>query len=486
MSRDRQIIAVGLIFLLGCTANEPASVPSTGPGSKAPGHRIETSPEPAWESDSSDSKTSGNTPTVTSAPPMPELTTQDSKSTELTTSPPRLPTPSVRKVAESPAASAVPSLEKPAADGHNWLTREELEAGWVRLFDGQTLFGWKANSDLNWTVTDGVISADEGKPGLLCTTSRFADYELRCDYKLAAGGNSGIFLRTPQKPADPAVDCYELNMCDTHPAFGTGSLVKRAKTEMAVTGDGEWHSFHVRVAGPQVTVQFDGKVVLDYTDTTEKPLTTGHIGLQMNGGKIEFRNVYLKPLGTRPIFDGESLSGWREVPGSKSQFTVKDQTIHVKDGRGFLETELTAGNFVLQFEATTNGDKLNSGIFFRAMPGTEKAPSHGYEFQIQSGFKNDDRNQPDDHGTGAIFKRASARRVISSDRQWFTAMLVADGPHITTWIDGVQVVDWTDERPENDNPREGLRVKPGHFSLQGHDPTTDLAFRNLRLADTPE
>jgi hypothetical protein len=65
-------------------------------------------------------------------------------------------------------------------------------------------------------------------------------------------------------------------------------------------------------------------------------------------------------------------------------------------------------------------------------------------------------------------------------------MLVADGPHFTTWIDGVQVVDWTDDRKPNDNPREGQRLKPGHFSLQGHDPTTDLAFRNLKLVETPE
>ncbi len=391
------------------------------------------------------------------------------------------------KVEAAAATSAVPALEEPTADGHNWLKREELEAGWVRLFDGQTLFGWKANNDVVWSVKEGVLSAETGEAGLLCTTSRFADYELRCDFKLAEKGNSGIFLRSPMKPTDPGIDCYELNTCDEHPSgFLTGSLVKRAKPETPVTSGGAWHSYHVRVEGPKIVVQMDGKPVLDYTDATDKPLKTGHIGLQFREGKIEFRNVYLKPLGTQPLFDGESLKGWREVPGGKSTFTVKDGTIHVKDGRGFLETEQTAGNFVLQFEAITNGDKLNSGIFFRAMPGTEKAPSNGYEFQIQSGFKNDDRTQPDDHGTGAIFKRAPARRVISSDRKWFTAMLVADGPHFTTWIDGVQVVDWTDDRQPNDNPRDGQRLAPGHFSLQGHDPTTDLAFRNLRLINTPE
>lgn len=449
MTRCSCSISMSLALLLGCSAEAPV----TSQTNSQPAARVETPPS-------------------VETPPAVKVALADKP---------------VATKTEAAAKATVPALEEPTADGHNWLKRAELEAGWVRLFDGQTLFGWQANSDLNWTVKDGIVSAEEGMPGLLCTTSRFADYELRCDFKLAEGGNSGIFLRTPLKPTDPGVDCYELNMCDTHPSgFNTGSLVKRAKPETPVIGCGEWHSYHVRVAGPQVVVQMDGQPVLDFTDTSDKPLQTGHIGLQMNGGKIEFRNVYLKPLGTQPLFDGESLKGWREVPGGQSKFAVKDGTIHVAGGRGFLETEQMAGNFVFQFEAITNGDKLNSGVFFRAMEGTEKTPSHGYEFQIQSGFKNGDRTQPDDHGTGAIFKRVSARRVISNDRAWFTAMLVADGPHFTTWIDGVQVIDWTDNRQPNDNPREGQRLKPGHFSLQGHDPTTDLAFRNLKLVETPE
>lgn len=433
------LLAISVIVVLGCGTNAPSQAPSSG---------------------------SQSGPSSSQQPEVANDTSSSPKALEKATA------------ASKPDAATATNL--------NALTREDLENGWVQLFDGETLYGWKANSDLNWGVKDGVISADEGKPGLLCTTTRFANYELRYDYKLAAGGNSGVFLRTAFTPTDPAVDCYELNMCDTHPAFGTASLVKRAKPESPILGDGEWHTVIARVDGPKLAVNFDGKDVLEYTDPAEKPLQTGLIGLQMNGGKIEFRNVFLRPLGTTPLFDGKTLNGWRTVPGSKSQFTVNDGTIHVKDGRGFLETERTASNFVLQFEAITNGDKLNSGVFFRAIEGTEKAPSNGYEFQIQNGFKDGDRTKPEDHGTGAIFKRVSARRVISSDRQWFTAMLVADGPHFSTWIDGVQVTDWTDNRADHENPREGLRLQAGHFSLQGHDPTTDLAFRKLQLADTPE
>lgn len=382
-------------------------------------------------------------------------------------------------------ANDVPPLEAPSPDGMNRLKPEEISDGWLRLFDGSTLFGWKSNTKLGWSVNDGVITADSDKSEdkcLLVTTTRFADYELRCDYRVAAGGNSGIFLRTPLTPTDPAVDCYELNMCDSHAEFGTGSLVKRAQPTKAVKGDGEWHTFQVRLEGPKITAQFDGDPVLDYTDATEKPLTTGFIGLQMNGGKIEFRNVFLKPLNMKPLFDGESLKGWQEIPGGKSQFEAKDGTIHVLKGRGFLETESVAGNFVLQFDAITNGNKLNSGVFFRAQQGTD----NGYEFQIQNGTRDGNRNAAEDHGTGAIFRRISARRVVSNDNEWFTATLVADGPHLSTWVNGIQVVDWTDERPANDNPRNGLRLAPGHINLQGHDDTTDVAFRNLKLAETPQ
>jgi hypothetical protein len=383
--------------------------------------------------------------------------------------------------ASSPSASVAAK-----ESAKSLLDPDQIAEGWIALFDGETLFGWNANSDLNWRVEGGVIAADKGTPGLLLTTSQFADYELKCDFRLEPGGNSGLFLRTPQVPSDPAADCYELNICDTHPKFKSGSLVQRAQPSKEIAADGEWHTFHAILDGPEVKVEFDGEQMLDYHDDSETPLKIGHIGLQMNGGQVEFKNVFLKPLGMKPLFNGEDLSGWREVPGSESKFTVADGAIHVAGGRGFLESEATAKDFVLQFEAITHGDTLNSGVFFRAMPGMEEAPSNGYEFQIQNGYKDNDRTKPEDFGTGAIFRLAPARKVVSNDHEWFTATLVANGPHFATWINGYPVVDWTDKREPNENPREGLRLDAGHFSLQGHDPGTDLNFRNVRIEILPD
>lgn len=369
------------------------------------------------------------------------------------------------------------------------LTPELYAAGWIQLFDGQTLFGWTANSDMRWTVRNGEIHSGTGSPGLLLTRSRFADYELHLDFRLEHGGNSGVFLRTVPHPTDPAADCYELNICDTHRTFPTGSLVARRKAARTVHGEGAWEAYDVRVAGRRIVAKLNGETVVDFTDESPKPLRIGFIGLQMNGGRVAFRDIRLRPLGTRPLFNKVDLSGWRLVPGSKSKATVAEGSVHLAGGPGNLETESTWADFVLQAEVRTGNPNVNSGIFFRASRGTREAPANGYELQIHNGFAEGDRRRPNDYhsgfGSGAIFRRMKTRRIVGNDKEWMTMTLIADGNHFATWVNGYPTVDWTDRRRRNANPRRGRRLSAGHLSLQGHDATTDVRFRNLRLAVLP-
>lgn len=367
----------------------------------------------------------------------------------------------------------------------NQLAPEEIQAGWIRLFDGESLFGWKANSNVDWAVKDGVIEATTGDVGLLVNSIEFSDYEFRCDFWMAKDGNSGVFLQSVFDPKDPSRDCYELNICDNHPAFPTGSLVAKSKPNTVVSGEQAWKTFHVTVRGSHLVVNLDGKQILDYQDPDLQGRKSGFIGLQKNSGHVKFRNVFLRPLGSEQLFSGKDLSGWRLVPGGVSEFQVKENTIHVKNGRGYLESEKQWADFVLQAEIRTNGKHLNSGIFFRALPGTVKNPADGYECQVRNQWEGNDRNKPVDFGTGAIYRRVAARRVVSDDNQWFTMTLVARGSHFSVWVNGFQTTDWTDQRKPHLNPREGLRTAPGHFSLQGHDPTTDLNFRNIRISEYP-
>jgi hypothetical protein len=362
------------------------------------------------------------------------------------------------------------------------LTDAELADGWIALFDGQTLFGWKAHSKADWQVKDGAVFISGGEPGLLCTTVEFDNYVLKADFRAAKNTNSGIFLRTAPVVGmnDITTKCYELNIAPPDNPFPTGSFVGRQKGKAVPERDGEWQSYEVTLNGPKCTVKLNGETVLEYTDP--KPVGRGYIGLQLNSGQCEFRNIKLKPLGLGPLFNGKDLTGWKNHPESKSTFTVNDKgEIHVTStGRGVLESEKQFGDFVLQMEAISHAPELNSGLFIRSVPGEF---ANGYESQIHNGIKNGDRTQPKDFGTGGIYRRVPARLVVPNDKEWFYKTIVADGPRISVWINGYQVTDWTDDRKPDKNPRNGLRTEAGTLQLQGHDPTTDLSFRNIKARE---
>lgn len=384
--------------------------------------------------------------------------------------------------AKTPADSDKPASNEPAKIPlvASTLAEDDLADGWISLFDGQTLYGWQAHSEADWRVEEGTIRVGSGEPGLLCTTSKFANYVLKLDFHSAPGTNSGVFLRTVSKPTDPAKDCYELNIADQDNPFPSGSFVKREK----VSGDNDrddWQSYEITMDGGSATVKLDGQVVLEYTDA--EPIATGHIGLQLNQGAVAFRNIRIRPLGTESIFNGTDLTGWTPLPDMASKFTVSDAgELRVQDGPGQLETTKQYGDFVLQLDCKVHAEHLNSGIFFRCIPGEKM---NGYESQIHNGFGDGDRSVPIDCGTGGIFRRQNARLVVADDGDWFHKTIVADGPHFSVWVNGFQVLDWTDTRKPDENPRRGLRTAAGTIIIQGHDPTTDLSFRNLRIAEAP-
>lgn len=379
------------------------------------------------------------------------------------------------------AADAKPDQDNKAASERTvQLTKEELAEGWISLFDGATLFGWQAHSKADWRVEDGAIVVSSGEPGLLCTTTPFADYTLHVEFRADPQTNSGLFLRTAPVVGkdDVTTKCYELNIAPADNPYPTGSFVGRKKAE-GETQDEGWRTFEATLQGGEAVVEYNGKVVLEYTD----PQPIGHalIGLQLNSGQVSFRNIKLKPLGLKPLYNGKDLSGWK--PSGESQFSVADDgSLHVAGGKGYLESEESFADFVLQLECRTNAKQLNSGLFFRCIPGEAM---NGYESQIHNGFKGGDRTDPVDCGTGGIFRRVNARRVMADDGQWFTKTIIAAGPHIAVWVNGYQVTDWTDTRPPHKNPRNGLRTEAGTLQIQGHDPTTDISFRNLRAAELP-
>jgi hypothetical protein len=363
------------------------------------------------------------------------------------------------------------------------LPKELLDAGWIQLFDGQTLYGWEPVGDAKWEVVDGEIRTAGAAGGFLATTTEWADYELHVEFRASAATNSGVFLRTPKQPTNPAVDCYELNIAPADNPFPTGSFVARHKaalTDARFPAADEWHTFDVTAEAETLTVALDGAQLYQFGDPS--PIRIGHINLQSREGPVAFRNIRLRPLGLKPLFNGRDLDAWTTERAEQSKFEVDNGTIRVIDGPGQIETNGELANFVLQLDCKVNGDGLNSGVFFRTL---RRGRWTGYESQINNRFNNGDRTKPADFGTGGIYRRQPARYVVPDDHEWFTKTIVADRSHIAVWVNGYQVSDWNDPRQPAESPREGRRDGAGVIAIQGHDPTTNLEFRNIRAVELP-
>lgn len=353
----------------------------------------------------------------------------------------------------------------------------QISQGWLSLFDGKSLFGWRQESSANWEAKDDAIVVSSGEPGLLRTGVQFDDFELQLEFKSATDARSGVFIRTSPRPDAAAGGCIAVNIAPSTDPFPTGSIVGFDKSQAIELNTG-FNAMTILAVGNQVVVDINGKRVSQ--TTTDQVPKKGYIGLQHHSGEVQFRNISVRPLKLDSMLNGKDLSGWSRQQQLDSRFSFRDGALHVISGKGQIEFENQHADFVFFSHIRTNAEGLNSGVFFRCIPGELM---NGYESQIQNEFAGHDRTKPKDHGTGGIFRRAPARIVNSSDKSWFAKTIIADGATIWVWVNGLLVTDWTDTRKPHPNPRKGRRLQQGTIILQGHDPATDLSFRDMRIRE---
>ena len=308
--------------------------------------------------------------------------------------------------------------------GHG-LTAGEPNQGWVSLFDGQTDFGWAGGR----VTASGAAATLAGGT----TTSPFGDLELRVD--------------TPT---------------------GGELLVGARKTPVRVPAGISKHKVEGRGVGP----------------------------IRLGQG-LSVSTLLVRPLGLKPAFAADSpgtpdqaarviphpslptarQAKWEALPDlARGGKTVSG--MHAVGGPGCAELPGEYGDFVLQLTLRVRNPMSNAGVFFRSKRGEFL---EGYEAQVFNGCYDGDPAQPARYATGAIDDRQNARRLVSRDGEPFAMTIVAAGPHVATWVNGLQVTDWTDDRKPDDNPRKGLRLRPGPIQLQAHDRNTDVEFHTIRI-----
>lgn len=169
----------------------------------------------------------------------------------------------------------------------------------IELFNGKDLTGWKTfGGDNNWLVKDGILTNEKAGANLM-TEQKFEDFKLEAEFRYAAGGNSGIYLRGR----------YELQIEDSpkdqHPGslyFG-GIYGFLSPNQMATLGPNEWQKYEVTLIGRLVTVIANGKTIISNQEIPgitggaldSKEGEPGPIYLQGDHAPVEFRKVKITP-----------------------------------------------------------------------------------------------------------------------------------------------------------------------------------------------
>ncbi|MBM4036802.1 MAG: DUF1080 domain-containing protein [Planctomycetes bacterium] len=181
------------------------------------------------------------------------------------------------------------------------------EEGWVGLFDGKSLNGWKASEKAaSFSVRDGMVCVEDGRSHLYydgdVAKHSFRNFELKLDVMTKAGGNSGVYFHTEFLPTGWPAKGFECQVNQTHPdPKKTGSLynIKNVMNVSPVKDD-EWWTYHIIVKGMQVTIKVNDKVVTEHTfpdDAKRKP-SSGTFCLQAHDpkSKVYYKNIRVKPL----------------------------------------------------------------------------------------------------------------------------------------------------------------------------------------------
>lgn len=353
-----------------------------------------------------------------------------------------------------------------AAGAWSASAQDVAEGQWINLFDGESTFGWTRFGDINWAVAEGALKGSDGNGGWLAHNAVFQDFELTAKIKIDGPGSVGLVARSP---------------FDGHVSENGGAAVVIANEERK----GEFHDVTIRAVGNDVSATVDGKEVEDHFGGAPR----GHIGIQYHrfhssrgahGPTVYVSELKLRPLQLKSVFNGTDLTGWNIIPDHKSEFKVVDGAINITNGNGQIETDAQWRDFTLQLDIISNGDHLNSGVFFRTPKGVFWK---GYESQVRNEWIKEDRTRPVDFGTGGVYGVQETRKVVSSDHEWFNKTVVVSGNHIAVWINGYQVSDFFDTRPVNpeSDGKNGYVPTPGTINLQGHDPTTNLSFKNINV-----
>ena len=168
---------------------------------------------------------------------------------------------------------------------------QAADDGWVSMFNGQDLSGWKSNEEVPgvFTVENGELKVSGGRAHIFYVgpngDAKFKNFELKLKVKTTPGSNSGVYFHTQYQEKGWPDKGYECQVNSTHTdPKKTGSLYgvinilallegqkepeggQHIKVPLAPSTDNEWFDYNIKVEGKHITLAVNGKTTVDFVE----------------------------------------------------------------------------------------------------------------------------------------------------------------------------------------------------------------------------
>ena len=433
---------------------------------------------------------------------------------------------------------AAAALNNSDADYQRQAIRKHLEempdeVGFVNLFNGKDLSGWKGlvgdpvkrtnmkPAELKsaqekadevmrsgWSAVNGELVFN-GKGDNICTEKQYGDFEMYVDWNLDPAGraaDAGIYLR-----GTPQVQIWDTSRVRVGAQVGSGGLYNNKDNEskplkVADNKLGEWNTLYIKMIGDRVTVKLNGELVVDniilenFWDRSQPIPPVEQLELQAHGSKVYYRNIYVKELirpepfklseeekkaGFKILFDGTNMHEWT---GNLVDYSIEDGCISLPAEAKFggnLYTKNEYSNFIYRFEFQLT-PAANNGIGIRA-PLKGDAAYVGMEIQVLDNEHPVYKDLQIYQYHGSVYGIIPAKRgYLKPVGEWNVQEIIADGNKIKVTLNGTVILDGnikeaTANGTMDKNEHPGLFNKTGHIGFLGHG--SAVKFRNIRIKE---
>ncbi len=383
-------------------------------------------------------------------------------------------------------------------------------ADWISLFEDASLEDWiQPNGSAKYEIVDGELvgTTAEGSPNSFFGPKRsYGDFILEFEVLADPRLNSGVQIRSHQYPEETTtwvynggrrrermfpkgrVHGYQVEISNEERASSGGIFDEARRGWIADISadpaasqafrDNQWNRYRIEAVGDRIRVWVNGTACADLVDPLD---LDGFIGFQVHSfrgpkpARIRWRNIRIADLGRhewQPIFDGESLNGWRSEGGGNA--AVENSAIHLTAPKGasagVLLSDADYDDFSLRLQYKIVSG--NSGVFFRRAK--ERQPSgepRSYEIEVApdsaGGLQEPGRRpwivRPDDAEMQHYYRPG----------EWNELAISARGGRIVAHVNGVRTVDRKDD-PGRRGGRLGLQINARRAAV-------DVWYKDIEL-----